>query len=225
MGRYPSAVHEHLHQSASLLSSLAPAHLLSTFGVVGVLVVIFIQLGLIIGFFLPGDSLLFLAGYATDPNNTLGFHLPLGWLLLAAAVGALSGGQVGYEFGRRASVSLHDRPDSRLFKKEYVVRADSFLQRFGETRAVVISRFVPVVRTFTGPIVGIAGEDRRRYAIANVIGGLLWTVSIILLGHWIGHVSFVRKYVEIIAVVAVVASIVPVLWHMARHKPEANQAS
>jgi membrane-associated protein len=207
-----------VHQDLALLGSLAPAHLLSTFGVVGVLVVIFIQLGLIIGFFLPGDSLLFLAGYATDPNNTLGFHLPLGWLLLAAAVGAILGGQLGYELGRRAGVSLHERPDSRFFKREYAERADKFLTRFGAIRAVVLSRFVPVVRTFTSPIVGVAGVPAHVYSVANVVGGLTWTVSIILLGHWLGHISFIRSYIEILAIVAVVASVVPALIHMARHR-------
>jgi membrane-associated protein len=219
MGRYPSPVHHHL----ALLSAISPHHLLSTFGVVGVLVVIFIQVGLLIGFFLPGDSLLFLAGYATDKSNNLGFHMPLGWLLIAAAGGAVVGGQLAYEIGRRAGATLADRPDSRWFKREYLTRADAFLERFGAGRAVALSRFVPIVRTFMSPIVGAAGIPRTRYATVNVIGGLVWTIPIILLGHWLGHISFIRKYVEILAVIAVVASIIPALWHMARHKAEPSQ--
>jgi membrane-associated protein len=207
-----------VHQQLALLHAISPSHLLSTFGVVGVLVVVFVQLGLLIGFFLPGDSLLFLAGYATDKHNTLGFHMPLGWLLLAAAGGAVVGGQLGYEVGRRAGTTLHERPDSRWFKADYAVRADRFLNRFGATRAVVLSRFVPVVRTFTGPIVGVAGVPVASYAVANLIGSLAWTVPIVLLGHWIGHISFIRKYVEVLAVIAVVASIVPALFHMLRHR-------
>lgn len=214
MGRYPAPVHHHL----ALLSAITPAHLLSTFGVIGVLVLIFVQTGLLVGFFLPGDSLLFVAGYATARHNSLGFHMPLGWLLLAAAGGAIIGGQLGFEVGRRAGVTLHERPDSRFFKKEYAERADRFLTRFGATRAVVLSRFVPVVRTFTSPIVGVAGVPTASYTAANVVGGLVWTVPIILLGHWLGHITFIRKYVEVLAVVAVVASIVPVLIHMARHR-------
>jgi membrane-associated protein len=215
MGRYPLAVHQQL----ALLHAISPSHLLSTFGVIGVLVVVFVQLGLLIGFFLPGDSLLFLAGYATDKHNSLGFHMPLGWLLLAAAGAAFVGGQLGYEVGRRAGATLHDRPDSRWFKKEYAARADRFLTRFGATRAVVLSRFVPVVRTFTSPIVGVAGVPVGTYAVANLIGSVGWAVPIILLGHWLGHISFIRKYVEVLAVIAVVASIVPALIHMARHRP------
>jgi membrane-associated protein len=207
-----------VHQQLALLNAISPSHLLSTFGVVGVLVVIFIQLGLLVGFFLPGDSLLFIAGYATDRHNSLGFHMPLGWLLLAAAGGAIVGGQLGFEVGRRASVSLHERPDSRFFKREYAERTERFLIRFGAGRAVVLSRFVPVVRTFTSPIVAIAGVSTASYLAANVVGGLLWTVSIILLGHYLGHISFIRHYIEILAIVAVVASIVPALIQMARHR-------
>jgi membrane-associated protein len=214
MGRYPAPVHQHL----ALLSSISPSHLLSTFGVVGVLVIVFVEMGLLVGFFLPGDSLLFVAGYATVHGNSLGLHLPLGWLMLAAAGGAILGGQLGFEVGRRAGATLHDRPDSRFYKKSYAERADRFLERFGTARAVVLSRFVPVVRTFTSPIVGVAGMPSASYATWNVLGGLVWTVPIILLGHWLGHISFIRHYIEGLAVLAVVVSVVPVLVHMARHR-------
>jgi membrane-associated protein len=207
-----------VHQNLALLGAIAPSHLLSTFGVIGVLVVIFVQTGLLVGFFLPGDSLLFLAGYATDRHNSLGFHLSLGWLLVAAAGGALVGGQLGFEVGRRAGATLAERPDSRWFSRASVERANRFLARFGATRAVVLSRFVPVVRTFTSPIVGVAGVPTAAYTTANLIGAFAWTVPIVLLGHWLGHISFIRKYVEVIAVLAVVLSIVPALVHMARHR-------
>jgi membrane-associated protein len=207
-----------VHQDLALLSAISPSHLLSAFGVIGVLVVIFVQTGLLIGFFLPGDSLLFVAGYATAGDNTLRLHLPLGWLIVAAAAGAILGGQLGFEVGRRAGATLNERPDSRWFKKENAERADRFLRRFGTARAVVLSRFVPVVRTFTSPIVGVAGMPSASYAIWNAVGGLVWTVPIILLGHWLGHISFIRKYVEVLAVAVVVVSVVPALIHMARHR-------
>ncbi|HVY09580.1 MAG TPA: VTT domain-containing protein [Mycobacteriales bacterium] len=208
-----------MHQQMALLGSISPSHLLSTFGVIGVMVVLFLQTGILIGFFLPGDSLLFLAGYATDRHNNLHVHLPFGWLLIAAAVGAIVGGQLGYELGRRAGNSLQDRRESRLYKREYVERAEAFLERFGAGKAVALSRFVPIVRTFTSPIVGVAGVSIPRYTVANVVGGLLWTVPIIVLGHFLGHVSFIRKYVEIIAVAAVVLSVIPAAIHMARNRP------
>jgi membrane-associated protein len=207
-----------VHRDLALLSSITPTHLLSTFGVVGVLVIIFVEMALLVGFFLPGDSLLFVAGYATVGDNSLGLHLPLGWLMLAAAGGAILGGQIGFEVGRRAGVTLHERPDSRFYKKAYAERAERFLNRFGSARAVVLSRFVPVVRTFTSPIVGIAGMPAAAYATWNLIGGLVWTIPIILLGHWLGHISFIRHYIEGLAVLVVVVSVVPALIHMARHR-------
>jgi membrane-associated protein len=215
MSRYPSPVHQ---QYAALLGSISPSHLLETFGVIGVMVVLFAQTGLLVGFFLPGDSLLFLAGYATDRHNNLHIHLPVGWLLIAAAVGAIVGGQLGYEVGRRAGRSMEHRKESRFYKKEYVERTDQFLDRFGAGKAVALSRFVPIVRTFSSPIVGIAGVSVPRYTVANVVGGLVWTVPIILLGHYLGHVSFIRKYVEILAVAAVVLSIIPAVIHIVRTK-------
>ncbi|HVT63746.1 MAG TPA: VTT domain-containing protein [Mycobacteriales bacterium] len=213
-----------MHQQAALLGSISPSHLLETFGVIGVMVVLFAQTGLLVGFFLPGDSLLFLAGYATDRHNNLHVHLPLGWLLIAAAAGAIVGGQLGYEVGRRAGKSMEHRKESRFYKKEYVERTEQFLERFGAGKAVALSRFVPVVRTFSSPIVGIAGVSIPRYSLANLVGGLVWTVPIILLGHYLGHVSFIRKYVEILAIAAVVLSIVPALIHMARTKKSAASA-
>jgi membrane-associated protein len=202
----------------ALLSAIAPTHLLSTFGVVGVLIILLVEMGVLVGFFLPGDSLLFVAGYATVHGNSLHLHLPLGWLLIAAAVGAIVGGQLGYEVGRLAGASLHERPDSRLYKRSYVERAERFLGRFGMARTVVLSRFVPIVRTFSCPIVGVAGMPPAAYALWNLIGGLVWTVPIILLGHWLGHISFIRHYIEGLAVLVVVVSIVPALIHMARHR-------
>jgi len=210
-----------VHQHLALLNSITPEHLLSTFGVIGVLLVLFLEMGVLVFFFLPGDSLLFVAGYATVSNNSLGLHLPLGWLLIAAAIGAVLGGQLGFEVGRRAGPALHERPDSRFYKQAYIERAASFLTRFGTARAVALSRFVPVVRTFTSPIVGVAGMPTGSYAAWNVISGVLWTVPIILLGHWLGHISFIRNYIEILAVLVVVASVVPALVHMARRRTPA----
>ncbi|HTW19303.1 MAG TPA: VTT domain-containing protein [Mycobacteriales bacterium] len=210
-----------LHQQA-LLGAISPTHLLSTFGVIGVLVILLAEMGVLVGFFLPGDSLLFVAGYATNGHNSLHLHLPLGWLMIAAAAGAVIGGQVGYEVGRRAELRLQDRPESRYYKREYVERADRFLERFGMARTVVLSRFVPIVRTFASPIVGVAAMPVPSYTTWNLIGGLVWTVPIILLGHWLGHISFIRHYIEGLAVIIVILAIVPALVHMARHRGAAS---
>ena len=215
MGRYPSPVHQHL----ALLSSLSPQHLLSTFGVIGVFVVIFLNMGVLVFFFLPGDSLLFVAGYATVADNSLGFHLPLGWLLIAAALGAILGGQLGYEVGRRAGPALHERPDSRFYKKRYTERAEVFLTRFGPPRAVVLSRFRPGRAHLHQPDWSAWPGCRSGPTPAGTFSA-----------GWPGRSrsscsatssatsTFIRRYVEVLAVLVIVASIVPALVHMARHR-------
>src|SRR4029079_7147937 len=139
----------------ALLGPVAPANLLSTLGVLALLVVMFAETGLLVGFFLPGDSLLFVAAYATVPGGvtTIGLNhsLSLGWVIAAAATGALVGAQVGYYIGRHGGPALFRRPDARFFKHEYVERTEDALQRFGPARAVVVARFVPILRTFMNP--------------------------------------------------------------------------
>src|SRR3954471_13192154 len=117
----------------TVLGALAPQHLLDALGVVGVSLILFAETGLLVGVILPGDSLLFVAGYATVRGNALpgDLHLPLGWLLVAAAVGAIVGAQVGFELGRRAGPALFRRPESRLFRAEHVERTAVVLERFG----------------------------------------------------------------------------------------------
>lgn len=210
---------------ASLLGSLSAAHLLHSFGVFGVFVVLFLEMGVLLAFFLPGDSLLFVAGYATVSDNSLGFSLPLGWLLVASVIGAVAGAQLGYELGRRAGPTLHERPDSRFYKRDYVDRADRFLIRFGAAKAVVIARFLPIVRTFISPLAGVAGMTRRDFLAWNVISGIGWTVPLILLGAELGHISFVRKYVEGLAIVIVLISVVPAVVHYLRERRRSSDAT
>ena len=202
----------------TVLGPLAPQHLLDVLGVVGVLLVLFAETGLLIGVILPGDSLLFVAGYATVAGNHLpgDLHLPLGWLLLAAAAGAIIGGQVGYEIGRRAGPALFRRPDSRLFKQEYVDKTAAVVDRFGAGRAVVLARFVPIVRTFLNPLVGVTRMPVGVFTLWNVVGGLVWTVGLILLGHAVGDVKFVREHIELLAIGVVLLSVLPLLIEMVR---------
>jgi membrane-associated protein len=203
---------------ASVLGSLSAASLLSDLGLGGVLLILFAETGLLLGFFLPGDSLLFVAGYASVAGNALPGHftLPLGWLLVLAPLGALLGAQVGYEIGRRAGPRLFSRPDSRLFKRRYVERAREVFDRFGPGKAVVVARFIPVVRTFLNPLAGTVGMPARDFAVWNAVGGLGWTVGIVLLGHGVGHVGFVRRHIELIVLAVVVISILPLVFEAVR---------
>ena len=203
---------------ASVLGSLSAQHLLDVLGVAGVFLILFAETGLLVGFFLPGDSLLFVAGYATVTHNSLHFTLSLPALLVAAPVGAILGAQLGYELGRRAGPRLFSRQDSRLFRPEYVERTGDVLGRFGYARAIVLARFVPVVRTFLNPMAGAATVPASTFTTWNVAGGLVWTIGLVLLGHAIGNVSFIRSHIEVLALVVVLLSVLPLVFEVARHR-------
>lgn len=204
----------------TVLGPLAPQHLLEVFGVVGVLLILFAETGLLVGIVLPGDSLLFVAGYATVSSNKLpgDLHFPLGWLLVAAAAGAIVGAQVGYELGRRAGPALFRRPESLFFRPAHVERTRAVLERFGVGRAVVLARFVPIVRTLLNPMAGAAGMPAGTFARWNILGGLVWTVGLILLGHAVGNVEVVRSHIEVLAVIVVAISLGPLAFEITRRR-------
>ena len=201
---------------ASLLGPVSAQHLLDVLGVAGVLLILFAETGLLLGFFLPGDSLLFVAGYATVAHNSLHFTLSLPALLVLAPIGAVLGAQVGYELGRRAGPRLFSRPNSRFFRAEYVEKTRDVFNAFGPRRAVVLARFIPIVRTFLNPLAGTVRMPVRDFTIWNVAGGVVWTIGLILLGHALGHVTFVRKHIEVLALFVVFLSVVPILFEMTR---------
>lgn len=211
-----------MHQVA-LLSSISAQHLLDVLGVAGVLLIMFAETGLLVGFFLPGDSLLFVAGYATVAHNSLGFTLSLVGLLIAAPIGAISGAEVGYEIGSRAGPRLFNRPNSRLLRSSHVDRARAVFEEFGPRRAVVLARFIPIVRTLLNPMAGTVRMSRRDFSIANVVGGLVWTIGLILLGHGLGHITFVRKHIDVLAVIVVLLSVLPVLFEITRRRRRATR--
>lgn len=196
-----------MHQA--LAGVLSSNHLLASLGVAGVLLILFAETGLLVGFFLPGDTLLFAAGAATVTPNSLHQRFPIGWLMVAGVIGAVAGAQTGYEIGRRAGPALFDRPDRRLFRREYVERADALLMRFGARRAVVLARFVPVVRTFMNPLCGVGSMSTRDFTVANVIGGAVWPVLLILLGHGFGHVAIIRDHIEELVLLGFLSATVP----------------
>ena len=202
--------------TASVLGQLSAQHLLDVLGVAGVVLILFAETGLLLGFFLPGDSLLFVAGYATVAHNSLHFTLSLPALLVLAPIAAILGAQTGFEIGRRAGPRLFARPESRLFKAEYVDRTRAVIDQFGAGKAIVLARFVPVVRTFLNPMVGTVGTPARTFARWNVVGGLLWTIGLVLLGHGLGHIDFVRKHVEVLVLAVIVLSVVPIAFETTR---------
>ncbi|MFG3555718.1 DedA family protein [Micromonospora sp. NPDC047557] len=196
-----------LASAAAGPSFLDPEWLISTFGLIGILAIVFAESGLLIGFFLPGDSLLFTAGLLVADGHYL--QQPLWLLCLLVAVAAIAGDQVGYLFGRRVGPSLFRRPNSRLFKQENVHRANDFFDRHG-ARAVVLARFVPIVRTFTPIIAGVSHMHYRTFLAYNIIGGALWGVGVTVLGYFLGQIAFVKANIEIILIGIVVVSVLPI---------------
>ncbi|HEX5495445.1 MAG TPA: VTT domain-containing protein [Mycobacteriales bacterium] len=191
---------------------LDPNYLISTFGLAGLLLVIFAECGLLIGFFLPGDSLLFTAGLLVSQGT---FGLPLWTLLVLVPVAAVAGNLVGYWIGLRAGPVIFDRPDSRLFRREYVERSHAFFQRYGPF-TVLLARFVPIVRTFATVMAGASRMRYSTYAGYSLVGGVLWGAGVTTLGYYLGQIAFIRDNVEAILVAIVVLSVVPVVLELLR---------
>jgi membrane-associated protein len=204
-------------------SWLDPDHLLNTFGIWGLLLIVFAESGLLIGFFLPGDSLLFTCGLLITAG-TLDF--PLWGAIALICLAAILGDQAGYLFGKKVGPSLFKRPDSKLFKQENVQKAHEFFEKHGP-KSLVLARFVPIVRTFTPIIAGVSGMKYRSFITFNVIGGVLWGAGVTLLGSWLGNIEFVHKNIELILILIVLISVVPIAIEFlrARSKSKKEQAA
>ncbi|MFB7595738.1 DedA family protein [Streptomyces sp. NPDC056160] len=199
-------------------SWLDPNHLLDTFGIWGLLLVVFAESGLLIGFFLPGDSLLFTCGLLITSHQ---LDFPLWAAIALICLAAVLGDQAGYMFGKKVGPSLFNRPDSRLFKQENVAKAHEFFEKYGP-KSLVLARFVPVVRTFTPIIAGVSGMRYRSFATFNVIGGVLWGAGVTLLGSWLGKIDFVKNNIEAILILIVLVSVVPIAIEFLRARAKAK---
>jgi membrane-associated protein len=194
---------------------LNPEHLINTFGLIGLLVIIFAECGLLIGFFLPGDSLLFTGGLLAA-GGVAGISIaPLWVLLVTVPVVAILGNLAGYWIGYRAGPAIFSRPDSRLFKAKNVDKAHAFFERHG-ARTILLARFVPIVRTFATVMAGVSRMNFRVYAAYSVVGGLIWGIGVTLLGYWLGNVSIIKNNIEVFAVLIVLVSFIPVFFEYFR---------
>ncbi|MEV0041193.1 VTT domain-containing protein [Streptomyces sp. NPDC050804] len=202
-------------------SWLDPDYLIGTFGLIGVLAIVFAESGLLIGFFLPGDSLLFTTGLLVTAG-TLDYPL---WLVCVLVVfAAIIGDQVGYLFGRKVGPALFKRPDSKLFKQENVEKAHEFFEKYGP-KSLVLARFVPVVRTFTPIIAGVSRMNYRSFIIFNVIGGTLWGAGVTLLGAALGKIEFVTQHIEMILIGIVLISVLPIVIEFLRARSKSKKAA
>jgi membrane-associated protein len=179
-------------------------------GTAGVILAIFAETGILLGIFLPGDSLLFAAGIFCAQTR-FGVHLNLAAILIGTAVAAVLGGQSGYLIGRLIGPRLFQRRDSRFFRRAWLTRTQEFLDRYGVGRALLLARFVPIVRTVINPLAGVLAVDQRRFSLFNAVGGVVWTVLVVMLGWGIGNSlkgrsidSFILPVVAIIVVISVI---------------------
>ncbi len=179
--------------------------------------IIFAESGLLIGFFLPGDSLLFFAGFLSSSagGRTLPGGLPA--VAAVAAAAAIAGDQVGFWFGRRVGPSLFSRPQGRLFNPANVMKAQLFFDRHG-SKTIVMARFVPVVRTFAPIVAGVGKMNYRTFVAFNIIGGVLWGVGVTMLGYYLGKIEFIKNNLEVAAVIIVAISITPMIIEYLRHR-------
>ena len=207
--------------AVAALNPLDPHSLLSSFGAVGVFLVLFAETGLLVGFFLPGDSLLFTAGLLCTTTGGSGAHLSLGSVLPAAVAGAVLGAQTGYLIGAKAGPPLLDRP-GRPRLQQTVTRSRAALERYGAGRAIVLARFIPLVRTVLNPLAGTVGVPARTFTFWQVLGGVVWSAGVILAGYALGsRIPNVDTYLLPIIAVIVVLSLVPVLLELRRSRSRA----
>jgi membrane-associated protein len=198
-------------QPDSIISWLGP------WALVGLALIIFAECGLLLGFFLPGDSLLFTAGLFVAQGA---IETPLWLVCLILVAAALIGNATGYWIGYKAGPAIFDKPESKLFKPEHVAKTQGFFDKYGN-RAIVLARFVPIVRTFITVMAGVGRMDARRYFTYSLIGGVGWAGGVTVLGFWLGQFSFVRENIELMLILIVAISLLPIVVEVlrARRKP------
>lgn len=208
------------------VNPLDASSLLAAFGTFGVFVILFVETGLLVGFFLPGDSLLFTAGLLCATSATAPVHLSLPWVMLAAAGGAVLGAEVGYLIGRRALLARTRR--GRLGPA--VERAEELLARYGYGKAIVLARFIPVVRTVLNPLAGALGTPLGVFTRWQVLGGVGWSLGLVTAGYLLGStIPNVDRYLLPAVVVIVVLSLLPIAFEVRRarrgHRQDAVDSS
>jgi membrane-associated protein len=219
-------IHTASHATSGLaLNPLSPNSILDSLGVLGVFLILFAETGLLIGFFLPGDSLLFTAGLFCTTSAGATVHLSLPLVLLAAATGALLGAQVGFVIGQRAGPAVLSRTKNRHLING-AARAEELFARYGHAKAIVIGRFIPVVRTVLNPMAGGLSVSTRTFTVWQVAGGLLWSIGVTMAGYFLGsHIPGIDQYLLPIVAVIVVVSLIPLFVELRRARRTSKTAA
>ncbi|MCU1526142.1 MAG: Membrane protein [Microbacteriaceae bacterium] len=214
----------------ALIPWLDPHTLIEGFGawaLLGVCLIIFAETGLLIGFLFPGDTLLIITGLLSfGPNRII--HIDIWWVALAIGFAAFLGGEVGYLIGKKAGPRIFERKETGLFSVENVKRTNAFFERFGGF-AVILARFVPVVRTFAPIAAGVGHMNYRKYSLYNILGALIWAAGLTVGGHLLGYIppvaNFVSSYIDVILLAAVVLTLIPTIYHYVRSTLKARRAN
>jgi membrane-associated protein len=219
----------------ALIPWLDPDTLITSFGafaLLGVCFIIFAETGLLVGFLLPGDTLLVISGLLTfhgmhDLAGKGGIRIDVWWVCLAIGIAAFLGGESGYLIGRKAGPRVFERKETGFFSLENVRRTNHFFERFGGL-AVILARFVPVVRTFAPVAAGVGRMNYKKYSLYNLIGALIWGAGLTLVGYFLGYIppvaQFVRSYIDVILIGAVVLTLFPTLFHYFQAMSKAKKA-
>lgn len=202
-----------------LTDFLNPEAIVTGLGTLGVVLTLFVEVGLLIGLVLPGDSLLFVAGLAAG-TDALGFQLSLFTLLIFCPIAAFLGSELGYFIGARYGRSLFDRTDGRIFNQERVRYAEEWFNRYGPGKAIIFGRYIPIVRTLMSPLAGILKMDKKKFTFWNALSALLWTSSILIIGFLLGErvSGSIDKYLLPIVLTLILVSMIPVLRELLKKK-------
>ena len=211
---------------SALIPWLDPNTLIEGFGafaLLGICIIVFSETGLLVGFLLPGDTLLIISGVLTFTNV---IDAPI-WLVCASiALAAFLGGESGYLIGRKAGPRIFERKESGLFSIENVRRTNSFFERFGGL-AVILARFVPIIRTFAPVAAGVGHMNYKKYTLYNLIGAVIWGAGLTYFGYLLGYIppvaEFVQEYIDVILIGAVVITLIPTVWHYIQSSRKAKR--
>lgn len=182
-------------------------------GLLAIALTVFAETGLLVGFFLPGDTLLFGAGILAAQGV-----FPISWLIPIVVISAIIGDNVGYSIGRRFGPRLFQRGDGVIFKQEYLRRAEAFYQKHGG-KTIILARFIPVVRTFAPVVAGISDMTRRKFLAYNIVGALIWGISVPMAGYYLGsRMPWLQDFIEPAILAVIILSIGPALLHLLREE-------
>jgi membrane-associated protein len=202
------------------LEFLNPEWIVGTLGVIGVFTVLFVEMGLLVGLVLPGDSMLFLAGVAASgtANTAIGVQLPIEVLLVGVPISTFLGSQVGYYIGWKFGPKVFNRPEGKYFNQRRVDQTQKWLLRYGVGKALFLSRFIPIVRTLINPMCGVARIDLRKFVLANLFSSIVWGAGFIAIGYVIGErlAGSFEKYLLPTTLLIIFLSMVPVFTELIR---------